>query len=81
MEFKVVIPAGPVAPVAPLRPWSPCLPCGPSWPVAPVRPGGPCGNVSWQNSTDSTKKPWNCPLWQTYFLSFVGYVVYFFISS
>ena len=25
-----------------------------------------------QNSTDSTKKPSNCPVWQTYLLSFVG---------
>ena len=37
-------------------------------------PRGPAGIFNLQNSTDSTKKPSNCPVGQTYFLSFVGYV-------
>ena len=74
MALIWVIIGGPVAPVSLFRP------CWPAAPVAPVVSEDLCGHgVSWaifslQNSTDSTWRHSNYPLWQIYFLSFVGYV-------
>jgi hypothetical protein len=50
VEFNLLGPAGPWGPIALGMPGIPCGPAGP-WAI-----------FSLQNSTDSTKKPLNCPV-------------------